>query len=400
MNDKIVLFENKKECCGCSACMNICPKDAITMVEDERGFIYPKIDYEKCIKCKLCKKVCGYQNYNVKTFPIEAYVGVWDNNKILNSASGGVFGCLATNIISDGGIVYGASMENINGNLEVMHIGVETLDKLHKLQGSKYIQSNINSIYEEVKINLKTGRKVLFSGTPCQIHGLNSYIGNKDYENLLTIDIICHGVPNVMMFQDYIRVIEKKLNNKVKKFKFRDKKLGWGLNGIAELEDKKGQIKKKIIYAGESSYYKLFLKSEIYRENCYSCKYANLNRVSDITIGDYWGIEEEHSELISNKKVNKFKGISGVLVNTLNGKLYINNYSKQLNLYPTEIEKIARHNEQLVKPSKEGCNRDLILSLYEKNGYDDVERWYNRKNALKLILIKLKNRIKYMKNFI
>lgn len=402
MNNKVILFDSKKDCCGCSACMNICPKHAIDMMDDIHGFLYPIIDEKKCIKCKLCKKVCGYQNYDISKYTNQedAYVGVWDNNDILNSASGGIFGCLANNIINEGGIVYGASMENCDGSLKVMHIGIETKDQLYKLQGSKYVQSNINNVYKEVKRNVETGRIVLFSGTPCQIDGLNSYIGNKQYDNLLTIDIICHGVPNVRMFQDYIKIIEKRTRYKVKTFVFRDKKVGWGYNGKATFEGENGQIKEKIIYAGESSYYKLFLASEIHRENCYSCKYSNMKRVSDITIGDYWGIEKEHPELITQNKIDKFRGISGILVNTQHGKKCINKYSINLNLYPTERKKIANHNRQLLGPSKMGYNRDKILKLYETDGYNAIERWFNRKNLLKLTLIKLRNRVKNIKNYI
>lgn len=396
MNHKIVLFNEKKDCCGCGACLNICPKGAIYMEHDKNGFIYPKISDKKCIECTLCKKVCAYQKNVNKTNIICSYVGSSKNTDRLHSASGGIFSSIAINIINEKGIVYGASMEEIDGILTPMHIGIETKEQLWKLQGSKYVHSEIGTIYNDVKEQLKSGRLVLFSGTPCQIDGLNAFLNYKKYENLLSIDIICHGVPSKTIFQDYIRVTENKLNRKIVDFKFRDKSIGWGLNGKVKYKDKKGLIEEKIVYAGESSYYKLFLESEIYRENCYSCKYANENRVGDITLGDYWGIEYEHPELIKEEGFNHLKGISCIIVNTQIGNKYINKYTKDIQLWPTEFEKIARHNKQLSEPSEKGKNRNKVLDIYQKDGYQGVEDWFNRKNRVKLLLVKLKNRLKYI----
>lgn len=393
MKDDIILYKNKKECCGCGACMNICSKNAISMLEDQYGFLYPNINESICIKCGACKNICAYQKDNGGNESLKVYAGISKNTNIMYSASGGIFFSLATSILNENGIVYGVSMENIRGCLTPMHIGVEKIEDLYKLQGSKYVQSCTGNIYKDVLNKLKSGRLVLFSGTPCQIDALKSFL-KKDYNNLLTIDIICHGVPSIKFFQDYIKTLEKKINGKILEFKFRDKTLGWGLNSKIIYRNNNETIKEKIIPASESSYYRLFLSSYIYRENCYHCKYANSKRVGDITIGDYWGISIEHPELTKKKKLNERQGVSCILINTVNGEKYIDKYSNNLMLYNSMFDKVKIHNKQLNSPSLLSDSRKEILNIYAKYGYCGVEAWFRKKRGLKLYIIKLKNRIK------
>lgn len=385
-NKKIILFKNKTECCGCGACKNICHKNAIFMTFDEYGYVYPNIDYKKCISCGLCKKVCAYQNENiVQTTHLAWAASSKDNEIIFNSASGGIFTEVARNFLEENGIVIGVSLEKINNKLIPKHIKINNINELKKIQGSKYVQSDMGNIYIEVRNELNKNNKVLFSGTPCQVAALKKFLG-KEYKNLYTIDIICHGVPSIKIFQDYILSLEEELNGTIIDFKFRDKKFGWGLCGKVEYK-KDNKIKEKILPSKMSSYYNLFLTSEIYRENCYSCKYANIKRVGDITLGDYWGIKEEHPEYFNgaDRFIEK-RGVSCIMINSQKGELLLNKVKKKLNLKKSTIEKISRHNEQLSKASKQGKYRELILNLYKKGGYKDIDIWYKKRLGIKWYL--------------
>lgn len=394
--NEIVLFKDKKHCCACGACLNICPKRAIAMQKDEYGFLYPQIDEEKCIKCGLCIKTCAFQNSNLNNEPRKTYAAQSNNTDLKQSASGGIFASIAKNVLKDGGIVYGAAMELMDNKLVVRHIAVNNEADLIKLQGSKYIQSNTEKVYQEIKEQLNNDKLILFSGTPCQVDGLNSYLGKK-YNKLITIDIICHGVPNNQMFQDYIKILEEKLKDKIIDFKFRDKTKGWGLT--AKGYTAKGYT--AIIPANVSSYYYMFLKSYIYRDSCYSCKYACRNRCSDITIGDYWGIERVHPEVEEDNVygLDYKNGISCLIVNTEQGKEVIEKYKTDLRLLVSEFDKAAKYNNQLNKPSKcdnKKCNK--ILDVYKEKGYKEVDNDFKTVkylNELKnLVPVCIKNKIK------
>lgn len=379
--NQIVLFEKKSNCCGCGACMNVCPKSAITMQEDEYGFLYPQIDYNLCVSCGACKKACGYQNVEeVRSHPEETYVALSkDNAQLKNSASGGVFSAIAGQFIQTGGIVYGCAMEYANEELYPKHIRVDRADKLIELQGSKYVQSDIGSCYKRVKEDLKSRCSVLFSGTPCQVGGLYSFLGGRNkWDNLYTIDIICHGVPNARLFHGYIELLEKKIDGKIKQFYFRDKSKGWGLIAKAVYEDANGNMKSKRIHSKLSSYYSLFLDSLTYRENCYSCKYAGAERIGDLTIGDFWGIEKEHPDyLIDNGgELNEKNGISCALVNSDKGNMLIEQYAEKLHVKGSSLEKAARRNGQLNRPSEMKPERNTILNLFRDKEYSAVDTWY------------------------
>lgn len=301
--EMIVLFDKKEQCCCCAACMNICPTQAITIKADVDGFTFPEINKDLCTECGLCNKVCAFQNIPVKgDDPIATYAAINKNSNILSaSASGGVFGALASLVFDQKGVVFGCAYNDI---LEPEHISIDNLLDLEKIQGSKYVQSDINTTYTEAKRYLENGRYVLFTGTPCQIAGLKSFLG-KDYENLITADLICHGVPSAKFFKGYIKYLEGKLKGRVIDFKFRDKSKGWGLMG--KVIYKKGdKILEKFINPKTSYYYDYFLKGYIYRENCYECKYACGSREGDFTMGDYWGIEKVHPEIETKNGVSVF----------------------------------------------------------------------------------------------
>lgn len=391
----IRLFESKKGCCGCGACMNICPRQAITMKRDEDGFLYPNVDKNKCIECRACINVCGYQKGTSLNLPSKVYAAASKNTSlILKSASGGVFSTIAKFIIEHGGVVFGASMKRESTKFVIKHKYVETLKDLTSLLGSKYVQSEIGTSYKDVKSFLLQGKRVLFSGTPCQCAGLRSFL-RKSYDNLIVIDIICHGVPNQKFFNDYINYNYGTLNG-IKDFKFRDKTKGWEMTACLDYED--GH---KLIPGRTSSYFTLFLDGHIYRENCYSCKYAQKERVGDLTIGDFWGVQKEHPEIIDGKNITTRKGISCILVNTSVGENLIEEVSTYFELRESTFEKVAIRNEQLKFPSKESIYRSIIFKIYGKDGYGAVEKWYQQTFRQQIIIQRIFNFMpRFIKEFV
>ena len=225
---------------------------------------------------------------------------------------------------------------------------------------------------------LNSGERVLFSGCPCQVAGLKAYLG-KDYENLFTIDLICHGVPSNRAFKDYIKVLENRKNVKINDFSFRDKSYGWGINGTAFTSDKK-KIK---ALCTSSSFIYYFLHGLIYSKNCYSCKYACKNRTGDISIGDFWGIEKEHPELLGKNGIDESKGISVIIANTQKGIDTVEKNKDFFELYESSFEKASRGNAQLNHPSKYDSKREDILRLYAESGWEAVESRFNKNIGIK-----------------
>ncbi len=386
----IVLFDKKENCCGCGACYNVCPKNAIKMKEDEYGFIYPEIDTKLCIECGLCKKVCAYQNIEETNKPLAGYVCAnKDKNQIMLSASGGIFAAAAHHIVKQGGAVFGAAFVNEDNMLKPKHIMVNNADDIIKLQGSKYVQSDINNTFAEAEKILKEGRTVLFSGTPCQIAALKGYL-RKDYDNLYTMDIICHGVPNSRFFNDYITILSKKLKGSPVDFKFRDKTNGWGMLTAFEYI-KNDKHYKKFIPARTTSYFTLFLDGHTYREGCYSCKYACDKRAGDVTIGDYWGIEKQHPELMN--KYNERLGISCAIVNSEKGIKLIEELNGYIMRDISSYNNIAAKNGQLTAPSKKSEIRKVVMEIYKEQGYEGVEKYFKKNYHLQIIIHTIYNKI-------
>jgi coenzyme F420-reducing hydrogenase beta subunit len=383
---QIKLFKEKKNCCGCGACLNVCPKCAIIIKEDEYGYLYPFIDETKCIGCRKCENICAYQNKHKFNISIKAYAAIGKDKKILlRSSSGGIFASFATDVINNQGIVYGCAF---NDKMEPKHIGINNLEDLHKLQGSKYVQSDIKDIFYKIEKNLLDGMIVLFSGTPCQVDALKFYL-KKDYDNLITIDIVCHGVPNSKFFKEYISLLEKKMKTKIIDFKFRDKEKGWGFIG-AIIYKKNNRNYKKFIISSECSYYTYFLKSEIYRESCYNCKYACKDRVGDFTIGDYWGINEEHPGIFDDGKISIDNGVSLLIINTAKAEKYLLDFQKNIILIPSDLNKMAKQNKQLTEYSKYTSLRKTILEIYKKGGYEAIEKFFRKNVGLKIYMYKMK----------
>lgn len=374
----IKLLNEKKDCCFCQACINVCPTNAIEIQYDEYGFEYPHINKDKCISCQQCINTCHYQKEDKQISLKETYAASSFDINLLQSASGGIFSSIAQAIVHQGGLVYGSAMVYENNQLNVKHICVDNLNDLNKIKGSKYVQSNIGYVYKDIKNVLKQGRIVLFSGTPCQVDGLYGYLKSK-YDNLFTIDIICHGVPSQQFFQSYIQYIETKKNKKIIDYKFRDKNQGWKLYGKITYLDNQSSC--EYFEPEESSYYQMFLNSYTYRENCYSCPYASDKRPGDITIGDYWCIDLVHPEYLleNNGLLDEKKGISTLIVNNKHGKCLIENYGKGLTKYPSTYEYAYQYNKQLIQPSMLKEERKIVLDMYKSQGYTKVEQWYQKR---------------------
>ena len=389
---EIVLFHSKSNCCGCGACLNSCPKNAISMKEDSYGNVFPEIDGELCVQCGKCVSVCSYQKDAEGQLPVKVYAAAAKEDAILkNSSSGGVFAVLANKVLDQSGVVFGCAAEySEKTGIHTHHIMVEDRSALGKLQGSKYVKSDVELCYREVLRQLKNGRMVLFSGTPCQVDGLNGFLGGKQYDNLITVDIICHGVPGEKLFRDYLAEEEKHLGMRVCGFDFRSKENGWGSFAFVEhCKTADGRERKQMKFARRSSYYWMFLKGASYRDNCYSCKYAGKRRFSDLTIGDFWGIEEMHSEYLQNGQLNPKKGISCILANSEKGRSFLGKCWEEMTLLDSSFDAAAKANGQLNAPTKRHESRDAVMELYRQNGYGAVDKWYQKHLGVKYYLYQL-----------
>lgn len=356
------------------------------MLPDEDGFRYPVVDESKCVHCGMCERVCAYGNDRPAESEKEVYVAVSGCTNVRESASGGLFAAFAKTIIQQGGAVYGCAMEYADGKLTPRHICVTEQTDLIRLKGSKYVQSELGDTYPNVRTRLEAGQLVLFSGTPCQVAGLRGYL-RKEYDNLFTIDIICHGVPSVKLFQDYIAFEEEKRGAKITAFRFRDKSQGWKLHGAMTLDS--GET----VYfePEESSYYQMFLNSYTYRENCYSCPYASDHRPGDITIGDYWCVELVHPELLKENggPLDHEAGVSCMIVNNDKGQQLLDLAGDGIVKWASTYEKASKYNRQLTAPSVLKPERDIVLALC-RSSYAEADKWYRKR----LIPIKVKRAIR------
>ena len=306
----MIEITNKKDCCGCFACANICPKSCIEMLSDNEGFLYPKVYKDKCVDCGLCEKVCPIINKPKTAENKQTALAVINKDESirLNSSSGGVFSLLASNIIENGGVVFGAALSE--DCKSASHISAQTLQELELLRGSKYVQSKIGNTYKEVKTFLENGKKVLFSGTPCQVSGLYTFLG-KEYENLFTCDFICHGVPSPLVWEKYVELREKKAASKTRRTFFRHKKYGWKMYSVQFIFK---NCTEYIQIINNDLYMRGFLANLYLRPSCYDCKFKGINRPSDITLADFWGVEKVCPEMYDNK------GTSLLILNSDKGK--------------------------------------------------------------------------------
>lgn len=382
----------KPECTGCRLCESVCPKGAIKMKNGELGVSYPEIDEVLCIDCGLCLRTCPVEKSFYNDFAGQKIFAAInkDKNYLLSSASGGVFSALALKVFEDGGIVYGSAMVKDEQNiLSVKHLRIDQKQDLHLLQGSKYVQSDMSDVYHSIKADVKTGKTILFSGTPCQVAAVKSLCGTP--ENLILVEVICHGVPSQQLFTDYLKTFNEK-GSSIESFKFRIKETGWGL--CAQLVTKhNNKITAKRIPCNISSYYKMFLRCETYRDSCYNCKYATNERVADLTIGDFWGVEKDTATYskIKAEGYDVTQGVSCIVCSTEKGMQTL--LQADLELIETDFESISRENGQLVHPSNKPANREAIIDIYNNNGYNGLDKKFNKELGIRKYLIIIKNKI-------
>lgn len=383
----MIVIKEKHNCCGCSACVQVCPKQCISMSADDEGFLYPQVDTEICIDCGLCEKVCPVINQNEPVEPLAVYAAKNINEEIrLKSSSGGIFTLLAEQIISEGGVVFGA---RFNDNWEVIHDYSETIEGLEPFRGSKYVQSIIGDNYIKVKQFLNNGRKVLFSGTPCQIAGLKKFL-RKDYYNLLTVEVVCHGVPSPMVWQDYLnykrakRATGKKMVSSslhemsvITGISFRDKTNGWKKFGfkISYAASKAAEntvlrsanvANSEITPFKEDIFMKGFLKNLYLRPSCYHCAVRHGRSCADISIADYWGIQSIHPDMDDDK------GTGLVLINTERGEKLYSFISNQILNKTSDYKKAIMYNPCIVRSVSMPNRRRQFWTVYQKSKIEGI----------------------------
>lgn len=390
-------MKDELNCIGCNACYNICPNNAITMSHNKYGFLQPLINKNRCINCGLCKKICLAKDNIFFQNPKSTYI-IQSKNKsyIEKSSSGGMFAELAKYVISKNGVVFGCAMERIDDGFDVKHIYIEDEKDLYKLQGSKYVQSRIGNTIKEAKEFLDQGRFVLYSGTPCQIAGLKAYL-KQDYENLLTVDLSCTGTPSLEIFNSFIKFLEKKFGQKIIKFEFRNKEhMGWSCgNALISFENGK----QKILYNNVTSYLYLFINKKLQNKNCQECKYTGLERISDITVADAWGVEKEYPELLKSK-FDKNRGISLIIANNNKAYSLLNKIQNNLIIKEININKMVKYNNPLNKITQN--KEDLtFLNAYKNDKYYGIEKLFRKNLGKKYYYYILKNHTpKFVKNIV
>lgn len=375
------VLENSNNCTGCSACLNICPKNAIKMFKNSEGFAYPKIDESLCIKCGKCKKVCPCLLHEEMSL-IQHFYATWTKNENVRkkSSSGGIFYEIAKYVLENNGVVYGAAFD---GNFNLKHVSINKSDDVSKLMGSKYLQSDLGNIFKDVKTNIDKDLKVLFVGTPCQVAGLKKYI-NKECCNLITCDLICHGVPSPLVFKNYLDSFKTK---KIEKINFRDKSTGWN-NYSFTIDFSKNTLKES---HNDNLFMKGFLHNIYLRNSCYNCKFANLNRLSDITLGDFWNCKE------ILQLPDDDKGVSLIITNTSKGQKLLEKISDNLFIKEVSKDEALKTNLCLTKGVDFNKYRNDFFANYslEKSDLKFIVKYTNAslfkkiKGKIKLIMRKV-----------
>lgn len=373
----------KSECCGCSACKAICPKKAIAMEPDCEGFLYPKIN-NNCINCGLCLKVCkGKKEFIKERDNIKVYAAKHKKNDVLKkSSSGGISRALCEYFIKNKGVVYGVVY---NDKYEVIVEREETLNETDKLYGSKYVWANPKDTFEQVYNDLINGKLVLFIATSCFVAGLKSFLKMKrcNCDNLFTVDLICHGTPSPALFNDYINYLENKYD--FDHFEFRTKYYPWGYgskNYGCTIYRKNG---KKIVDSIDSRLYlQLFFSNYALRPHCHNCEFANINKPSEITIADYWGLKDEHPDFFDEK------GVSAIIVHNEKGQKIINQLDNVI-LFESSIEKVAKKQANLFHPSPVKEDRGDFWKLYQEKGFKSICKKYTNLNTKRKIKLYLRN---------
>ncbi len=349
---------NKQQCCGCAACQQRCPKHCISMLEDNEGFSYPVVDKNLCVDCGLCEKVCHELKPYERRTPLRVLAVInHDENIRSESSSGGIFSIIAEQIIKDGGVVFGAKFDN---QWQVTLDYTDSIIGLSEFRGSKYVQARTANTYAMAEKFLKNGRKVMFSGTPCQIAGLHHYL-NKQYDNLLTVDFVCHGVPSPKVWGRYLDEVARDTNKVISSIEFRNKDNGWKLFNFKLFYTENDNTYFISSCHQQNHYMRAFLSDLILRPSCYDCKAKHGSSMSDITIADYWGISKNHPEMDDDK------GTGLVFVNSDKGNAYLD--LSKCKYKDTKYSDASNHNPGLGNVTKPHMNRKKFFAVI-----DDADR--------------------------
>ncbi len=353
------LLADQTHCTGCSACAAVCPRDAISMVRDKEGFPFPAVDPEKCVQCGACTNTCPMLRTR-EPKPIPAAFAAWNREADVrrDSTSGGAFSALADYVLEGGGVVFGAALD---GQQHLRHIACFRKEDLWRLRGAKYVQSDLEGVFREVKKCLET-RQVLFSGTPCQVDGLYHYLKDRP-ENLTTCDLVCQGVPSPGVWEDMARLIEKKRGRELQTVRFRNKVEGWKNSHLTAVYDD-GTVDTRPLF--QTEYGRAFGRALFLRPCCYRCPYACMNRPGDFTLGDLWGLRPD--ELPEQQQ----KGVSLLLVNTPHGSHVFDQL--RLSRQPFPVERAIAGNPRLASPIAQPTDRSAFFAAYALEPFDQVVR--------------------------
>jgi len=362
---------NTNLCVGCSACASICPKQCLRMERDPDGFQYPVFMHsENCVACGMCEKVCPVlkDSININDNLPSAYAGFTKDEGIRqDSSSGGIFTEIAKIVIAKNGVVYGAVYDE---NFSVYHCCVDKVDDLQKLRGAKYAESNLGNCFAEILDRLKHGQLVLFSGTPCQVAGLKSFV-RKDFKNLICIDFVCHGVPSPMAWDEFIKYRAKEdADGKLpQSINLRSKETGWSryqYSNVFEYDNGK----KYSARSSQSLFMKLFVGDYISRPSCSDCKFKGYRRVSDMTLGDFWGIWDIDPQMDDDK------GTSVVLIQSEKGKFLWNETGDRIKYKEVSLEQASQQNLSMLNASKAKPNRDVVLDGIRSGHIGECEKLF------------------------
>lgn len=414
----MIQISNPKDCCGCETCVQVCAKQCISLHRDEKGFLYPRVIEEQCVNCGLCEKVCPVLHPFNEKEPKNIFASKNDDEREReNSSSGGIFILFAKQVILHGGVVFGVTFDD---NWNPVHSFSETLEGLTQFQGSKYVQSRIDSAFVHVKRFLEDGREVLFSGTPCQIAGLKHFL-HKDYEKLLTIEVICHGVPSPGVWKDYLDSIQRPKNGiignnptmssqkkslTIKSISFRNKQEGWQkFNFVVRfLSDNRDSsklsltsenVKENIVeFHQENLFMRAFLKNLILRPSCFSCPAKSGRSGADISLGDFWSINQHLKEW------NDDKGVTLVYINSDKGQ----DYYRHIKCSKIELNPLVHYNKMYYSSTVERYPNEKFWTQYKQDGLEAILPIYNslatskKANPYKHVYSKLKKQLKVFIN--
>ena len=360
-----MIYKEKAKCCGCQACANACPKNCITMKADSEGFLYPVIDEAVCINCGLCEKVCPFNKEEpLRTRKPTTYAAKILDDDIRNqSSSGGIFSILADQTLKNSGVVYGVAMSD--DLKSARHIRIDKTDELYRLRGSKYLQDITGDIFKQVKSDLDEGKKVLFSGVPCQINGLKYFL-RKDYENLFTVEVICHGTPSPALWAKYFDYLEDKYKAKIEKVNFREKRNGWKTFGLTE----EGENISQYLNQHQDPYMQMFLRNYCLRPSCYDCVAKKLESMADLTIADFWGIQNVAPEMDDDK------GTSLVLVQTKKGEIVLDSLKNQFIRKKVDFEAGIKSNVSYWKSCEKPAQRKTFFIDMENMPFEELQEKY------------------------